>query len=350
MKKFKKMNISETIASYAPISSLLYKSQVPQILNTAVEVGVFEILNQENLSAEDISKKLETDPIVTKALLNVLTAIELIKIDEYEYELTSVSKQYLVKSSAANQLHDVKAYSKNGGTFDKLQAILKGEKTEFNQNIWSLKEVVQQMEQGGKIGYIQNAVSFVKALPDFKSCAKLCDFAGSTGYYSYALLQENPHLRSHVFELSAVCQLAREMKKEKENFNRVTYHDFDIKKDDSFGNGYDLFFSSNFLYEMGNNHTLTDFLKKVNQSMKIGGWFVSNHICGDNAAKESKIPLALLELNTVCMGYPTHQLPYMTLKDALTEAGFGEFITRQPDGSTLLPVLLLAAKKINSIT
>lgn len=278
--------------------------------------------------------------------MHVLTAIDLIEKTNNVYSLTTLSKEYFLKQSEVNQLHSMKRFSGSKGPFDYLLTVLKGEMPEFDEKMWSSKEAVWGMEQGAKAGSLQNVVSFVKAIPEFSSFTNMCDFAGSTGYYSYALLQENPKLRSHVYDLPAVCQIAKEVKQNENEFNRITYHEFDVKKEDNFGEGYDLFFSSHFLYEFGTTGELVNFLKRVNQSMKPWSIFISNHVCDKTINKESDLILSLVELQTRIMGYPTHQLPEATLKKALTEAGFGDFRIEQPNGSLAFPTLLLSAKKL----
>jgi predicted transcriptional regulator len=341
------MNIPTLKTPYSKINNLLYMSYLPKVINVAININLFEILSGNSLSLSEIVTKLNTQKEVTEALLGVLTLIGLVVKENNKYSLTELSGEYLVQTSGANQLHEIKRFTGSAGPFDYLQQALKGENPEFDGKMWSSKEAVLAMEQGAKSGAIQNVVSFVKTIPGFGSCTNMCDFAGSIGYYSYAFLQENPNLRSHVYDLPAVCQIAKEIKQEEKNFDRITYHDFDITTGDSFGEGYDLFFSSHFLYEFGDNDSLTQFLTRVNQSMKPGGIFISNHICNKTLSKEDALTLSLVELQTRTLGYPTHQLPEETLKNALTKAGFGDFRVKQPDGSYAFPTLLLAAKKIS---
>ncbi|MFA5419066.1 MAG: methyltransferase dimerization domain-containing protein [Bacteroidales bacterium] len=207
------MNIPTLTSRYSAINDLMYKSYLPKIINTAIDVNLFETLSGEKLSLNEISEKLQTDKPVTEALLEVLTAIDFIEKTGEKYSLTPLSEEYLVQKSEANQLHDVKGYSGSSGPFDNLQAVLKGEKTVFNSDMWSSKEAVMGMQQGVIAGSIQNVVSFVKEIPGFDSCIKMCDFAGSIGYYSFALLEENKNLHSHVYDLPVVCELAKEIKK-----------------------------------------------------------------------------------------------------------------------------------------
>lgn len=343
------MNIITLQAPYSKLNNLLYVSYIPKVINAAIEIGLFEILALKGFSLNEITEKLGISNTVTKALLNVLEKIELVTKANGTYRLTMLAKEYLLKNSQVNQLHGVKQFSGSNGPFSYLLQALKGEVPEFDDKMWSSKEASINMEQGIKAGGLQSVLSFVKSIPDFDSCTNMCDFAGNVGYFSYAFLQENSKLNAHVYDLPEVCQNAKELKCNEKDFNRVTYHAFDMKKGDSFGEGYDLFFISHYLYEFGANGVLVDFLKKVNKAMKLGGVFVSNHISDQFINKESELTLTLIELQTRIFGYPTHQLPEDTLKAALSEAGFGEFRIKQPGGDYAFSTLLLSVKKIKEI-
>ena len=339
------MNIPTIQTSYSTLNNLLYLSYLPKVINAALEVQLFEILSKKTASLDEIVLQAGTKKSVTESVLRVLVKIGLMIEENGSFKLTDLSRDYLVQASDANQLTAVQKVNGSSGPYDNLSAALKGEAPEFDGKMWTSKQASVNMEQGMKAGGLQSVVSFVKTIPEFDSCTKMCDFAGNVGYFSYAFLQNNPHLESHVYDLPEVCANARELKQNEKDFNRVTYHDFDMKKGDSFGDGYDLFFTSHFLYELGAKGELTRFFKKVNKAMKPGGILISNHMCHKATDKETQITLALVELQTRAMGYPTHQLPESTLKQALTDAGFKEFTVKQPDGRYAFPTLLLAARK-----
>lgn len=342
------MKLPVLSSPYSQINNLLYKSYLPKVINSAIEIGVFDVLSNRALSLEEIAKELHTDVHVTDALLRVLVTIDFMQKQDSAYSLTVLSEEYLVERSVVNQLSAIKMFSGSAGPFDDLTQALKGDIKPFHNKMWASEQTILAMEQEAKAGAIQAVVLFVKSIPGFSDAVKMCDFAGSTGYYSFALLQENVALHSHVYDLPEVCALAKELKHEEENFDRITYHDFDRSKDDSFGDGYDLFFSSHFLYECGVNRALLKFLKKVNKAMVTGGLFFSSHI-SPCANKDSCLTLALAELMTRAKGYPDHMLPVETLKNALREAGFGEFTAQQPNENVAFPVQLLSAKKIKEV-
>ncbi len=348
------MNIPTLHSHYSKLNNLLYVSYVPKVINAAIEIELFEVLSHNTFSLkyskgdytlDAIAKKLGTKKSVTETLLNVLSKIGLVSIEDDTYGLTDLAEEYLVQSSEVCQINAVQQVNGSKGPFDYLVQALKGKIPEFDGKMWNTKEASINMEQEMKAGGLQSVVAFVKSIPEFASCTNMCDLAGNVGYFSYAFLQENPNLQAHVYDLPEVCENAKELKQNESNFNRVIYNGFNMKNGDDFGEGYDFFFISHYLYEYGAKGELVGFLKRVNKAMKPGGIFVSNHLCDKTIDKENELTQALVELQTRAMGYPTHQLPETILKEALSEARFTDFRTEQPDGSYSFSTLLLSAKK-----
>jgi len=342
------MNLPIVKTAYSEINNLLYSSYLPNIINSAIDVGVFDSLSKRALSCVNLSEELRTSKKVTESLLNVLLAIDFLEKKDDQYSLTGLTDEYLTQASEVNQLGAVKSYTVKGGPFNNLTQALQGDIPEFNQYMWSSEASIKGIEQGAKAGAIQNVVNFVKEIPEFKNAKKMCDFAGNSGYYSFALLNENCKLYAHVYDLEVVCETAKKIKTNEPDFNRITYHAFDVRAGDDLGSGYDLFFSSHYLYEFGATNCLIDLLKKVNRSMKLGGLFISNHIAG-KVSGDHRLTLAIVELMTCSMGYPTHCLPEKVLKNALSEAGFGKFKVKAPDERLAYPTMLLSAIKIKEL-
>ncbi|MGD9157121.1 MAG: methyltransferase dimerization domain-containing protein [Desulfobacteraceae bacterium] len=338
------MTTNRIQSNNSDIMKLLYQSYLPRILNCAIEINVFEVLSQDALQLSELSERLKTVETITGALLDVLVAIELVTRQENRYSLTQKGKDFFLSGSAANLVNVVKGFPGSAGPFDNLTQVLQKGAPDFNSRMWGNRESILNMEQQQNGGAIQAVLSFISEIPEFGTCKKMCDFAGSIGYFSFALMQENQQLKSHVYDLPEVCALAVKIKENEENYNRITYHDFDIASGESFGNGYDLFFSSHFLYGLNAEGTLSDFFKKVNRSMEPGGLFISNHITSEKQRKNS-LTLSIIELMTRSMGYPTHMLPEDDLKSALSRAGFKTFRTKYLEKEMPYPTLLLAAVK-----
>lgn len=340
--------LPEIKVGYAGLHHLLFAGSLPKILNAAIEVGVFDALAIAPLKIEDLAEKLETESAATAALCEILIDVSLLEKDDDRYSLTEMSQQFLVPESPVNQLLDIKNHQRASRVFDSLVVVLKGQhKPEFNDRMWASKESIQAMAQGARAGVIQTVVSFVTGLPEFENIHKMCDLAGNSGHFAQALTRCGNRLNAHVYDLPEVVDIARELQEEGDR-DLISFHSFDMDKDDDFGGGYDLFFISHFLYKYGVDGSLADFFKRVNLAMIPGGVFVSNHIC-DIVPSESRLTMDMVELMTISMGYPAHHLPLETLEQALEQSGFGEFTIREPEPGLAYPALLLAARKIREI-
>ena len=338
--------LPEVRTGYCSIHNMLFISYLPKIINAAIEAGVFEALSGQQLTVEMLAESLETELGVTAALCDVLAELEMLAKDEGGYTLTAVSEDYLVSGSLINQLDDVKKFDGSSGPFDNLVEILKGGAPEFDQSMWTSKEAMESMAQGARAGMIQRVTGFITSLQGFADWTSMCDLAGSIGHYSLAITGCSEKLSSAVYDLPQVVQIGRELQEGKGT--KVSFYPFDAKKDKDFGDGYDLFFVSHFLYEYGHNGSLAGFLRRVNRSLTPGGVFVSNHM-PDVVPDDYSLTVLLVELLTRCVGYPAHNLPRQTLEDALEEAGFGDFTVEEPISGPAYPTLLLAARKLRNV-
>lgn len=335
---------STGISNNSSLVRLLYSSYLPKILNSAIDIDLFRTLSEKSLPLPELSERLGTEQSLTKALLEVLLAIDLIEIKDQNYGLSQDGRDFFLKESMADLTATARDFSGSAGPFDTLTEILQKGAPEFDNTMWCNRETMEKMERQQNGGGIQAVVAFVKEAEEFASCKKMCDFAGSSGYFAFAFMEENPGLQAEVYDLPQVCALARELKSREENYHRISYRDFDVATDLLPKDGYDFFFSSHFLYQFNAENTLASFLKKVNQTMVPGGLFVSNHIAPAKKG-EKNLTLAIVQLITRVCGYPTHKLPEEDLKAALQQAGFGDFETKLIEDEMPYPTLLLRATK-----
>ncbi len=339
------MVVPELKSDFRKLNNMLYQSYLPAVINAAVEAGIFEDLSAKGKSAAEMANDLKYDYAILSAVLDVLFSAGLAEKDGDIYRLTSLSEDFMLEKSDANQITGLRMFSGSSGVLDRLGEYLREGSSSFNNLMWSSEDAASSMEKFSMGGPVQSAVSFVSEQPEFKSCRKMCDVAGSTGYFSLALIGENRDLRSDIYETSEVCSLAQKIRKKEieEGLLKFIAHDCEIG---SPLNGlYDIYFCSNFLYQMGFEDRLEAFFMEVNRSMVTGGLFISNHIAPPSK-DEDRITVSLVELLTRCMGYPTHQLPVEKLEKALSKTGFGDFRREEPSDDLPFPVVKLAAVKI----
>ena len=178
-------------SSYSKITHLLYRSHLPTILNASIEIGLFDTLSDHPMPLNELAETMETDRHVTEALCDLLIELALLEESDEGYRLTVMAREFLVTDSPINQLSDIGIYADVGasGPFGNLVNVLKGEKASFDHKMWANTEMAKRMAQWSKAGSLQAVIDFLKALPEFESCRKMCDYAGNIGHYSDAVVK-----------------------------------------------------------------------------------------------------------------------------------------------------------------
>lgn len=334
---------------FKPIYNQLTLGYLPAIVNGAQQAGIFEALKKESAHANTLAQKLNADPGILSAVLEVLVSVELLACDkDCRYHLSRSARHFLLASSPAAQIREIQSFCIQPGPFDNLPGRLKNGAPQLDPAIFASKQALADLEQRARGGQIQEVVDFICANPRFASFTLMCDFAGSSGYYSRELLNKNPNLRSRIYDMPEVAALAGQTADDRPPRDRMEFVGADMEACPDFGQGYDLFFVSHFLYHWAAAGYLPRFFKKVNRAMRPGGIFVSNHL-GDAAKGQDHTTQSIIELLARTQGYPTLTLDESTLKQALSLAGFSEFSIRPAKDGTHLNNTLLSAKKTKEI-
>ncbi len=335
------------------IQDIMNRSYLPYIVNTSVEIGVFDVLDGKSLTVKEITEELELKQTVTNALLIVLDAAGLLDFNHGKYSLSQAAASSLVTSAEGNQIDWLRknAVTVTGPIVD-LKAALTGkpeEKPSYHGtgSTWSQKEWLIASKKRVKEGP-QTIPHFIESLPEFSKCRKMIDFAGSIGYYTFPLLDKNPKLEAYVYDLPNVCEIGRQVQKDEKNFDRVTFCGFDMGNNDPIGYGYDLFFISNALYGQRTKEELVELFKQANKSMAVGGVFVSNHWTNQRS-NDRYLSFTISTLAQSLHGRPVHFIEENILKEALTETGFDNFTIKRTNNDAPNPMLLLAARKIRDL-
>ena len=337
------MNIPQLKANYRPLDEILYQGYAPNVISTAMELGLFDALAEEPMDASTLSVKLGTVENLTEAFANVLVTLNLLEKNGADYSLTQISADFLVKSSPAYQGATIVMFSHYGQVMSKITEILKNGPPKFDTDMWANIEAMKVGGQGTMGGSIQDVTEFITTLPEFPNLKNMCDLGGSHGFYTMALLDKNPQLKGTVLDLPKVAELAKELISEMGCAERIDTIGADIKTDVSIGEGYDLVFASHVIYEWKGH--LEDILKRINKAMVPGGVFVSNHLSMDDD-ECGPVSGTMVELMTRLMGYPTHHLSEGELKQALETSGFGDFTERPAEEARQYRCLILAARKL----
>ena len=338
------MNIPQIDSNFWELNDILYAGYAPNVISTAMELGLFDALSEEPMNVRTLSDRLGTVEDLTEAFANVLVALNLLAKTGADYSLAPLSKDFLVKSSPAYQGGMIAMTSQHGQIMEKMPEILKnGSPKMFDSGIWANIDLMKSMGQGVMAGSIQDATEFVTALPEFPDLLWMCDLGGNHGFYTMALLDRNPQLRGTICDLPEVVELAKEVISERGYSDRIDTIGCDLETDGSIGEGYDMVLVSHIIY--GWKGHLEDIFERISEAMVPGGVFVSNHfsLVDDECGPVSG---TMMELMTRLGGYPTHHLSEDELKSALAACGFGEFAVKPAEEGRQYRSLILAARKL----
>jgi len=304
-----------------PLFDMLGGYEQHRLVTSAVEFGVFSQLCAP-ASAGEVAERLGTDAGLTEKFLNCLAAIGLVTRDGDSFANTKLAETYLVPESPFSQVNLISLIAKGEKAWDRLPAALRGEAPgpgapRRMEGVFD-KSFIVAMAEGAMRGGIQDAVEALAGRPEFTASGKLLDLGGGHGLYGIAFARANPSLKVTIFDLPPVIEVAREYAERHAMEGRIELMSGDYTKDDT-GAGYDIVFASDAFYRPAD--VLRPVLKKVRNSLRDGGLFVTKHWTMD-PDRTGPLTTVLWEFR-IALGVPGHYVydndEYLKL---LKEAGF----------------------------
>jgi hypothetical protein len=234
---------------FADLSKLASGHVEARIVQTAVELRVFDALKSNPLNARAVSAALKTDHRGTELLLNALTALGLLEKNQDSYSITPISQKYLLRDSA----------------------YYLGDLILFDASLWSSWERLEEAVRTGKPvrrpdmyqddntetrRFIRAMDSLVKARGDAPLVADVLDWSGVTelldvgsgpATYPIYLCRRFAQLRVTIFDLRATMQLTESFVREAGLCDRIRLITGDYRTDTIPG-VYDAIFLSNIIH------------------------------------------------------------------------------------------------------
>jgi len=220
-----------------------------QVLFTANELGIFNILNDGEMTSKEIAQECKGSVDYIERLLNACVAIALLKKQNGCFQNSSLAKTFLVEGRPQYMGNWIRLMSTWYRPWECLpKAIRTG------------KPVEDPLEHLGKSSdYTRH---FILAMHDYAmgpgkemvnhldltGRRRLLDLGGGPGTYSVLLAQKNPELEPVVFDLPPVVEIAKEVICNYGLSDRVIVREGDYRVDD-LGNGYDVVLLSNMLHQ-----------------------------------------------------------------------------------------------------
>ncbi|EGB15611.1 Methyltransferase type 12 [Pseudodesulfovibrio mercurii] len=324
----------------AGLESILNGYRAYQVFNTALELGLFELLHDEpGLDREVIAKRLKVNGMFIRSFLLSLRELGLITEDTEKFANSPMADAFLVRESPLFQGGWINEDTGANSRWSNLTAQLQKDKPEayaFDQA--PRTDFIRALGQRSLRGELQGVVREILAWDQFPRARTVLDLGGGHGLYAIALCQANGGLGGVVFDKPHVMSETRAFLREYGMAERLTAQGGDIDTDD-IGEGFDIVLISHVLYKFRKN--MPEFFNKIRNALRPGGLLVSNHwFCAPGCVPQN----GLLEMDKsfLSFGHPLCRIEQFT--GLIEECGFSIVAAREIPGPFGAANLHLAVK------
>jgi len=269
----------------------------------ATHIGLFEILDDKGMSVSDIAGRLNCIDVPMRMLLDFLSGFNIIQKRGDKYYATPFSwmKHFFGPYYGEESVQ----YNPFWGRFIK---ILKGKKLKPMEPVhkWRSLDEQKKFMVLAVCGEFQRTLELLEKENVFSEAKKMLDIGGGHGLYSIGFCSIYPKLKSTVFDLPKVVDLALENIKRYGMMSRVEVLEGNALVDD-FPQGYDIAFMSDVTFKMTEAKIVVE---KTYKCLKEGGKFVIKDIVPCNDWSEA--PYAL-----------SHEISQLIIAGSVEE--YGEF-------------------------
>jgi hypothetical protein len=256
-----------------------------RIVQTAVELGIFDALEASALGAEAIATSRELHPQAAELLLNALTSLQLLNKQSDIFSLADISRRYLLVSSPNYVGGMIRFDSSLWNCWEKLPDAIRSGKPVRPPNMY--QDHVNETEI-----FIKAMDSLVKARGDADLMAKtlnwetvsdLLDVGSGPATYPIELCRRFPNLRAAIIDLPATLNITQRFVHEAGMEERIRLIAGDYRKDPIPGN-YDLIFLSNIIHGEDHENNRSLIPKLANHLKASGRMIIKDHILDDSRA------------------------------------------------------------------
>jgi 2-polyprenyl-3-methyl-5-hydroxy-6-metoxy-1,4-benzoquinol methylase len=239
----------------------------------ATDIGIFEALEEKPLLLRELAQRLDLHEMALQSLLNVLASGGYVAYKNYLWELTKLSRKWMLRSSpdsvAAMMILDnrvcwhwmnhLREFLKTGKGLG-FHTILEEHEWGYYQQAMASAARAQSREVG-------------KRLPIPKGATQMLDIGGSHGLHSVALCRKKRGLQSTILDLPEAIQWAKPILEQEGMQDRVQHQPGNILVEELPTAQYDLVLMSSLSHHFSpeQNASITE---KVVKALKPGGYYV----------------------------------------------------------------------------
>jgi len=296
----------------------------PLIIGAAASNKVFDSLESEPKTVEQISKETGASERGLRAIMNALVGLELLKKDRHEkYSLTPESAAFLL-SKKPGTLAGFFPMNINRliPLWLKLDEIVRTGRPAESRNreqpgtafFTELVENIIPMSYGGA-QLLGNALKLAKV----KNEVHVLDLAAGSGIWGIVLAQKSPHVRVTAIDWAGMIPTTKRITQKYGVGDRFKFIEGDLLKAD-FGGGYDVATLGHILHSEGEERSRR-LLKKTFGALKSGGTIaIAEWLVNDD--RTEPLPSLMFAVQMLVNTEKGDTFSFNEIKTWLGEAGF----------------------------
>lgn len=320
--------LPESKGSYGRFWRMLMAAMPAEILMSALEMGVFDLLD-EFRSADEVAQRLDLHTGNTRRFLDILVTVDLLEKRNGLYRNLPDTADFLMRGTPL-YLGDLLRFSRRI-CIDPLKDLPKllregpepGPGIE-DENLWAGACRSNAAWVFGETGNMITGI--ISELDGFSGFERMLDLGGGHGVFTLYFVQAHPSMKGVVLDRPAIARVAGSFIEEYGMAERIATAEGDYLTD-GIGSGYDLIWASctlNFA-----RRDLDLLLAKIYAALKPGGYFAAFQDGLTNEHTKPDITLGFLPTALQCdvdFGFDRGEIA-----EAMLRAGFRPVSSRSID-------------------
>ncbi len=257
-----------------------------RLTQTAVELRIFDALENAALTSEEAAARLALEPKAAELLLNALAAVELLHKNAALFSLADTARQYLLRSSPYYVGDMIRFESSLWNCWEKLPEAIRSGKAVRPANMYQddVNETEIFISAMDSLVKARGDSDVVASALDWSHVSEFLDVGSGPATYPIALCKKFPDLHATIFDLPVTLNITRHFIRAAGMEDRIRLIAGDYRKDAIPGD-YQVIFLSNVIHgeDYAKNEAL---IGKLAKNLEPAGRIViKDHILDDSRAK-----------------------------------------------------------------